>query len=792
MAESGFGDLLRRYRVAAGLTQEALADRAGMSARGVSDLERGVHGLPRKDTLRLLLDALALAPAERATLAAAARRPAAQSPRRAAGDAGLGLPVPVTSLVGRERDIAAVASLQTAPVIRLLTLTGPGGTGKTRLSLAVAERVAPQFPDGVVFVELAPLADPALVGAAIAERLGVRERAEQSPRDALIAHLVGKRLLLILDNVEHVRLGAPLVTELLVACPALRVLTTSRVALHLSGEHLYPVPPLPVPDADPLPPLGELSQTAAVRLFIERVQAVKPDFSLSETNAAVVAQIVRRLDGLPLALELVAARARVLSPAALLARLDRSLSLLTGGAQDLPARQRTLRETIAWSYDLLRPHEQALFRRLGVFAGGCTLEAAETIAELDEPADVLEGMTTLLDASLLQTEELDDEPRYTMLVTIREFALERLVESGEEPATRDRHARYFRELVERARVDLMTTPTPPLLDAIEREHDNLRAALTWSRDTDDHDTFLHLASALAIFWYYRGYLSEGRRWLDQALATPPEEISAGSRAWALTWGGMLASVSGETPRAIALLTESFTWWEGRGDAFGRAFAGLLLGGVYVGQGRYEEAAPLFAATEAYARDVDHDDVLGMTLFHLGLIAWVQGDDAHARNLMHEAVQRLDDFGTPLDAIDPLRYLGLIASASGDRDEAATWFREAWTRLRQRGSRAALAVGLADIATLAAARQAWQPAMRLFAKAEALLQTEAAAFTLPARDHYERAYQQATAALGADASIVAAVGRALTLDQVLAEAEAVLERDRAGSAETPSVPDAGSL
>jgi predicted ATPase/transcriptional regulator with XRE-family HTH domain len=791
MAESGFGDLLRRYRVAAGLTQEALADRAGMSTRGVSDLERGVHGLPRKDTLRLLLDALALAPAERSALVAVARRPAVPHMRRAAGDARLGLPVPLTSLVGREQDISAVAGLSMAPVIRLLTLTGPGGTGKTRLALAVAERVAPQFPDGVVFVSLAPLSDPALVAAAIAERLGVRERAEQSLRDDLITHLIGKRLLLILDNLEHVRLGAPLITELLVACPALRVLTTSRAALHLSGEHLYPVPPLAVPAVDPLPPLTELGQTAAVRLFVQRVQAVKPDFALSEANAPLIVEIVRRLDGLPLAIELVAARARVLSPAALLLRLDRSLSLLTDGAQDLPARQRTLRETIAWSYDLLRPQEQALFRRLGVFAGGCTLEAAETVANLDASLDGLEGMGALLDASLLRTEAQDDEPRYTMLATIREFALERLVESGEEPATRERHARFFRDLLERARVDLMRTPTPPLLDAIECEHDNLRAALTWSRDMGDHDTLLCLAAATALFWYYRGYLGEGRRWLDQALATPAHASSSRSRAWALTLNGMLANVSGETDRASALLTESFTWWEQTDDIFGRAFADTLLGGVYVNQARYDEAVPLFTAHDAYLRHTDHADLLGIRSFHLGLIAWVQGDDARARGLLLDAVERLDRYGTPLDAIDPLRYLGLIACASGDRDEAVTWIREAWTRLRQRGSRAALAVGLADVATLAAASEAWQPAVRLFAKAEALLQTEAAAFTLPARDHYERAYQRAMAALGADASTVVAAGRALSLEQALAEAETALERDHDGSAEPPSVPDAGS-
>jgi tetratricopeptide (TPR) repeat protein len=323
---------------------------------------------------------------------------------------------------------------------------------------------------------------------------------------------------------------------------------------------------------------------------------------------------------------------------------------------------------------------------------------------------------------------------------------------------------------------------------LDREHDNLRAALAWSRDTADHDTLLRLASALALFWYYRGYLDEARRWLDQALETPANADAPRPRAWALASRGMLASVCGEMDRAAPLLTESFSWWEQTGDAYGYAIARSMLGGVYVGQGRYDEAVALLTPNRDYFRDHGHDNMHAHALFHLGLIAWVQGDDAHARAQLQESVEYFDRSGTPVDAIDPLRYLGLLACATSDLDDAARWFREAWRRLRQRGSRAALAVGLADVATFAAAREAWQPAVRLFANAEALLQSEAAAFSLPARDHYERAHARAREALGDAAYQASAVaGRALTLEQALAEAEAVLELDRDRTAGTIPAP-----
>ena len=401
---------------------------------------------------------------------------------------------------------------------RLITLTGPGGTGKTRLALAVAERIASEFRDGVVFVPLAPLGDPAFVASAIAQRLGVREGAGPPLFDHLTAYLSDKRLLLVLDNVEHLLPAVMLVADLLTAGPGIKVLTTSRTPLHLSGELTYPVPSLALPEPGHIPPLDELAQTEAVRLFVDRAQAAKPGFTLSEDNARAVVEIVRRLDGLPLALELAAARMTILSPAALLRRLDRRLPLLSGGALDLPARQRTLRDTIAWSYDLLRPPEQALFRRLAVFAGGWTLEAAAVGgATGDSEIDVLEGLTSLADQSLVhEVDQPDGEPRFGMLETVREFALERLAAEGEEFWVRQRHAEHFAAFAESAEPLLLGAEELTWLDRCEVEIANLREATNWSA-ANKPAPGLRIAASLWWFWRARGGLSVGRAEVDRAL-----------------------------------------------------------------------------------------------------------------------------------------------------------------------------------------------------------------------------------------------------------------------------------
>jgi predicted ATPase/DNA-binding SARP family transcriptional activator len=572
------------------------------------------------------------------------------------------LPLQLTRFIGRERELAAVKDLLATH--RLVTLTGVGGGGKTRLALQVAADRLSSFTDGVWLVELAPVRDPALVLPAVVAVFGVREEQSRTLLATLTEFLRGKNLLLVLDNCEQVLEAAPQVRELLAGAPQVTVLATSRAPLRLQGEQEYPVPPLDIPDPKHLPPLELLSQYAAVELFCQRARDVQPDFALTRENAGAVAAICQRLDGLPLAIILAAARMKLFSPQALLARLESRLPLLSGAAQDRPARHQTLRGAIAWSYDLLTEQEQLLFRRLSVFVGGCSLAAAEAVGE--DLGHVLDGMAALINQSLLRQEEQEDgEPRFMMLETIREFGLERLAESGGAELTRQRHRDYFLGLAEQAEPELKGSGQEKWLTRLEEEHDNLRAALDWCREHGDGEAGLRLGGALWQFWEVRGYLTEGRERLTQLLALPGAEARTVVRGRALNGVGRLSHRQGDHQAARALHEESLTLHRELADQQGVAQSLGALGNVARYHGDYEEARALLAASLTIFRDLGDQQGVAWSLYNLGCMSLNQGEYQKARELFAEGLDLFRELGHHRGICHSVGVLGIVARIQGD-------------------------------------------------------------------------------------------------------------------------------
>jgi predicted ATPase/transcriptional regulator with XRE-family HTH domain len=672
-APSDFGNVLRRVRIAAGLTQEALAERAGLSVRGISDLERGVNRTPRKDTVALLLETLQPTGDDRAAFDAAA---GGRGPRSARVRPQVSLPAPLTSLIGRAADVAAVSDLIGRRDVRLVTLTGTGGVGKTRLAIQIASDLRDDFPDGVWFVGLSSIYDPGLVAPSIAQAFDLPDAGDRAYRDRLIAYLGPKRLLLVLDNFEHLLPAATLVADLLGACPSLAVLVTSRAPLRVSGEHGRLVQPLAVPDLRHLPESDELARYPAVGLFLERAQAVSPEFQLTPANAAAVAMICSHLDGLPLALELAAARVKLLPPVAMVDRLQQRLQVLTIGARDSPARQRTLRDAIAWSYDLLESPEQRLFRCLAVFTGGWTLEAAEAVCgQLSTPDPVLDGLAALVDNNLVRAiEEQSGTPRFTMLETVGEYAREQLAGSGDEREYRLRHVRVFLEIAQQLDIKLRSSERMAWRDRLAAEVDNLRTAVNWAIERGEAELALGLTAALYWPWLQLGRFRELRQWSEAALALPSGMSHSAARARTMLTAGAFAWLNGDTVEMHQRLTEGAELCAEIGDRQGLGLAAQCLGLLALSQGDYAVAGAQLVESVAHFRQIEDEWHLANALFILG-DAVVKNDPIEARALYEESLARFRQLGDPWGIALPLTGLGGIALQRGEYAAARALFSE---------------------------------------------------------------------------------------------------------------------
>jgi predicted ATPase len=618
------------------------------------------------------------------------------------------VPVPRSPLIDREQEVALVRDLLQREDVGLVTLTGPGGVGKTRLAIQVATDLASQFADGVAFIALASLKDPQLVELTVARALQVSEANGQAIGERLREYLRPRALLLLLDNFEHLLAAAPLATQLLDAAPRLKLLVTSREPLRVRDERVVPVLPLAAPAAPPLPDLDRLSQVPAVALFVERVREVQPAFALTADNAQAIAEICRRLDGLPLALELAAARSNVLPPAALLARLEHRLPLLVHGSRDVPQRQQTLRNTIAWSYDLLDESDKALFRRLAVFVGGFTLEAVEAVCvfaaastapseEADDGA-VLEQLAQLLDKSLVQPQQgVGGEPRFSMLETIHEYATEQLVASGEAAAMQERHADYFLRLAEEADPHMFGPEREVWMERLDREEANLRAALAWSKaDSDAVQTGLRLVGALAFYWFLRDSVREGRTWLEAMLERTDGTDRSAARGQALVGAGWLALVEGDYQAASPRAEEGLSIVRELGDKRGIGNAEWLLGLVRMGQRNSAAALPLLEESGTLFKGLGEVWSEAYTLYLLGMAAYFSGDRAGARAHYEESLRLFQEQGDVLYASLLVSALEAVILPQGDEEMARSLYEQSLPLLRAARDRGRLGMILINV------------------------------------------------------------------------------------------------
>ena len=830
-----FGGWLKARRKDYGYTQRELAGLVGCSSVTIEKIEEGKNR-PSRQLAELLAKALEVPASEVDALVRFARamprgreqpsnfniEEAEQAPAPPPVQRPNNLPGQLTPLVGRAREVDEVCVLLRRADVRLVSLTGPGGIGKTRLALQVAVSVQDDFRDGVFFVPLVNVIDPGLVGLAVSEILGVKEAPGRTLLQSLKDYLLEKQMLLVLDNFEQVIAAANTVVEVLTAAPGLKMLVTSREVLQVRGERQYPVDSLELPDIEHLQAVDALLEYPSIALFVERAQGVKDDFELTEDNSQAVAVLVHRLEGVPLSIELAAARVKLFQPQALLSRLDNSLKLLTGGHRDLPARHQTLRDTIEWSYNLLSPEEQALFARLGVFVGGWTLEAVEAVCgdsaggpgafDIQNPLDVLES---LLDKSLLkyeqQTDELDVEPRFTMLGIIREYALERLRERDEESLVRRRHAEYYASTAVQGDPELNGGGQILWLDRFERDHDNFRAAMSWALANSELMLAARIGGSLWRFWYIRGHFSEGRQWLEQILQVAgPEALPPRLHAQVLNGAGWLAHNQGDYDRAAALAGKGVEIARRIGDGLMLATGLFVLGNVQLERGDAAGAAALYDESLQVVRGLNHKWGMATVLTSRGQAALRRGDLDRAGQLLEESLEiarEIQDYrGTALSLLNlsmaarqqgdlsramslleesleisrklkdrrgiswALNDMSLIALEQGDWKRATWLLHESLALKQQLGDKENIAIALERLAIAALARDEAVRAVRLLGAMRALREAIGAPLPPDNQSHYFGIVAGARARMGeAEYAQAWAAGRAMTLEQAIAYA-----------------------